>query len=553
MYIEMNPAGVSTKQDATKARQEYINNLRLEVSNLQKTKNALDVLESTGQTPSRPTDMRTQLQKYADIEKIKVDLHEQLKAIMDGTNATQVLTDLGRNPKDLFFVANRMAMLIPEFQSKYKLGTPYLVFLSTIRRMMKEESKKEQEDLGFQYSAKADEEKGNPRAIPIYEYDEDKHDPSGMNFKRAQSKKGVDRGTERRADKKTEETRKKREKIVNKKREAIDERRRTAEEKQRKKEEKHKKTRAESTQKRADNKMEEGKKKRETIIEKKRNTRKRKAAGGDTDEDEPPKKRANLNIIEEIPHLEGSGFENEKKTYLVDYLRNNPVTHLSLPGIKQQYTASKIMALKSDKTGFNVDKLYKKYHRTGSGIETKPKPTNIIFGGGVKVHRQKVDIDSENAIVPKERYSQFGRYIINNHRLNDQVIMLRSPKGGNIAQLPTQKVSKNLIKAVSKMVNGGSLEYDDIDKLNEQEKDHLHSIVNKSHLGDKFKVPKPDECKIDKENHRFEVLKGEILAGNNSQTAIKEFKLLIVKLMNEQRLPRRQGTEILTDLTTLGF
>jgi len=37
--------------------------------------------------------------------------------------------------------------------------------------MMKEESKKEQEDLGFQYSAKADEEKGNPRAIPIYEYD----------------------------------------------------------------------------------------------------------------------------------------------------------------------------------------------------------------------------------------------------------------------------------------------------------------------------------------------------------------------------------------------
>ena len=540
----MNPAGVSTKQDATKARQEYINNLRLEVSNLQKTKNALDVLESTGQTPSHPTDHRTQLQKYADIEKVKIDLYEQLKAIMDGTNATQVLTDLGRNPKELSFVANRMATLIPEFQSKYKLGTPYLVFLSTIRRMMKEESKNEQEDLGFQYSAKADEEKGNPRATPIYEYDD------------ASNKKGVERGTERRADKKTEEARKKREKRVQEKREAIDERRRIAEEKQRRKEEKHKKIRAESTRKRADNKMEEGKKKRKTIIEKKRNTRKRKAAGGDTDEDEPPKKKANLNIIEDISHVEGSGLESVKKTFLVDYLRNNPMKYLSLPGIKQQYTASKIMSLKSDKIGSTVDKLYKRYRRptgSGSGSGSGSNPKKIIFGGGVRVHRQKVDIDSEKAIIPKERYSQFGRYIINNHRLKDQIIMLRSPKGGNIAQLPTQKVSKNLIKAVSKMVNGVTLDYEDIDKLNEQEKDHLHSIVTKAHLGDKFKVPKPDECKIDKENHRFDVLKGEILSGNNSPTAIKEFKLLIVKLMNEQRLPRRQGTEILTDLTTLGY
>ena len=109
--------------------------------------------------------------------------------------------------------------------------------------------------------------------------------------------------------------------------------------------------------------------------------------------------------------------------------------------------------------------------------------------------------------------------------------MLRSKKGAAIPYLPTQKVSKSLIKAVSKIVNGGSLDYDDIDKLNPDEREHLHKIVNKSQLGDKFKIPQ--NCKVDEENNRFEILKGEILAGNNSPTAIKEFKLLIVRLMSK--------------------
>ena len=129
--------------------------------------------------------------------------------------------------------------------------------------------------------------------------------------------------------------------------------------------------------------------------------------------------------------------------------------------------------------------------------------------------------------------------------------MIRSKKGGGIPALPTEKVSKSLIKAVSKIIEGKSIDYNDIHELNDQEKEHLGNIVSKSHLADKFKIPKT--CKVDTENNRFEILKGEILAGNNSPSVIKEFKLLIVKLMNQNRLPRRQGTEILLDLTTLGF
>ena len=80
-------------------------------------------------------------------------------------------------------------------------------------------------------------------------------------------------------------------------------------------------------------------------------------------------------------------------------------------------------------------------------FKTTKKPSkNIIFGSGIKVHQRNVALDTNKAIIPKETYSQFGRYIINNHRLNDDVIMLRSKKGAAIPYIPTQKVSKNLIK-----------------------------------------------------------------------------------------------------------
>ena len=159
----MNPQSISTKEDALSARKEYINNLRLEVSNLQKVKNALDVLESTGQTISAPTDNRTQLEKYADLAKIKIILQEKLMEIMDGNNATQTITELSHNPSALRYAVNRIDTLIPYFQVKYRLGTPYLVFLNYIRIKMRALTEEEKRAYGFTFTAKDSEQKTNPK------------------------------------------------------------------------------------------------------------------------------------------------------------------------------------------------------------------------------------------------------------------------------------------------------------------------------------------------------------------------------------------------------
>ena len=51
----------------------------------------------------------------------------------------------------------------------------------------------------------------------------------------------------------------------------------------------------------------------------------------------------------------------------------------------------------------------------------------------------------------------------------------------------------------------------------------------------------------------FELMKGEIMAGNDNKDMIKKFKILLMKLSNTQQLPKSQVRDILFDLTSMGF
>ena len=44
-----------------------------------------------------------------------------------------------------------------------------------------------------------------------------------------------------------------------------------------------------------------------------------------------------------------------------------------------------------------------------------------------------------------------------------------------------------------------------------------------------------------------------LLAGNDNPDLIKDFKFLLMKLMTNGRIPRREGHDILSDLASLGY
>ena len=159
----------------------------------------------------------------------------------------------------------------------------------------------------------------------------------------------------------------------------------------------------------------------------------------------------------------------------------------------------------------------------------------------------------DKGIMETPRFLKFGKYLVNNHRLhNEDIFALKRPSGGNIVEIPSIKVSKGLGGVIKKMLGGAIPTYSDISKLSEPEKAYLHKISQKSNILDKFDIPAPAKDNMEKDIHQFEVMRGEIMAGNDSKELLKKFKLHILKLSKSGTLPKREVQEILEDLLELG-
>ena len=59
--------------------------------------------------------------------------------------------------------------------------------------------------------------------------------------------------------------------------------------------------------------------------------------------------------------------------------------------------------------------------------------------------------------------------------------------------------------------------------------------------------------KAEADLNRFQILKGEIQAGNDNKQLVKEFKVMLMKFMNDHTIPLKQGRDILLEITSMGL
>lgn len=147
----------------------------------------------------------------------------------------------------------------------------------------------------------------------------------------------------------------------------------------------------------------------------------------------------------------------------------------------------------------------------------------------------------------------FGRYFIDACKLEDEIIHLKKPCGSNVPEIPTRKVSKTIGNILKGVVGGKLPSYEDIEPLNDEERNYLHNVVRRAKLNNIVKIPTPDKKAQAAEMDRWELLRGEILAGNDNPELIKEFKVLLLKYIKEGRIPRREANEVLYELMALGL
>jgi hypothetical protein len=190
---------------------------------------------------------------------------------------------------------------------------------------------------------------------------------------------------------------------------------------------------------------------------------------------------------------------------------------------------------------------------TGHGIKRRrgrPKGCGIA-----KPYKETVKASTATTgIMESPRFVHFGKYLLNMHKLNNEgIFSLKQPSGGNIIGNPSIKISKNLSGVIKKMVGGGVPSFNELSQLSEPEKVYLHKVAKKSNIEDKFSIPTPSKDTEEKDMHQFEVMKGEIMSGNDNKEFIKKFKLLLMKLSKNGTLPKSEVNEILGDLVELGY
>ena len=143
----------------------------------------------------------------------------------------------------------------------------------------------------------------------------------------------------------------------------------------------------------------------------------------------------------------------------------------------------------------------------------------------------------------------FGKYEINKFRLNDSILMLRSKSNNTIPTIPPQKISKSIVDILKQVIIGGVPSFENIAGLDADDKELLHKIVRLSHV--ELSVPTPDLTKNQQDNHRFQLLRGQLVSGNNSKEIIKELKGLLLKFISAGTIPKAQANSVLFELMNL--
>jgi hypothetical protein len=147
-----------------------------------------------------------------------------------------------------------------------------------------------------------------------------------------------------------------------------------------------------------------------------------------------------------------------------------------------------------------------------------------------------------------------NKYYISNKLLNQNV--LRVSYKNNTVFIKNTKISNNIKKLLLKIiVNNKSVSKYEFKKLDDDDKNLLYNIVKKMKLPhDLIKnIAFQRTSKEDNMIQRFEVLKGQIIAGNNNLEMLNEFKLLINVLSKNDQIDKREAGEILIMLNELNM
>jgi hypothetical protein len=182
--------------------------------------------------------------------------------------------------------------------------------------------------------------------------------------------------------------------------------------------------------------------------------------------------------------------------------------------------------------------------RGGTGIRKSIKKyqpkDSLIRGRGIHIEDE-----------PK--FVEFGKYALSLKKLNDKRLDAKTLNGGSVKDLSNVPISEDMQDILNDLIDNKKFNEKHLHRLSASEKRIFKKLINGSGLYGKYKVKLVESEQEQKENERFLMLKGIYSAGNDSREVIQELKQLIIKFMNDGRLPRKEALEIIYELNVVSM
>ena len=167
----------------------------------------------------------------------------------------------------------------------------------------------------------------------------------------------------------------------------------------------------------------------------------------------------------------------------------------------------------------------------------------MVMGGRKPILIKKIGRGLEPVETPS--HIQFGKYLLHANNMNKSVLSVHHKGGGRVQSIPVQSMSEDLRDFIVEVLQNKKASQKLFSRLPLREQKLFEKMSKGAgvHHTLGLKPVKSDED--EKLEDRFEVLKGEWLAGNNSHELVRELRKIVIYFMEEGRLTKSQARELL--------
>lgn len=181
---------------------------------------------------------------------------------------------------------------------------------------------------------------------------------------------------------------------------------------------------------------------------------------------------------------------------------------------------------------FTERHIMKQFDKDSEGGRIRKRSTKTyIRGAGM--------IPAPGAREPSHNWQQFGRYVLSRNDLeNGSSVHIRYRNGQPVKNVGPKRVVGGSVGAIVRDIADGKAPQErHMSQITEDEREYLSGLVKTCNIAIPNGVKKTEKKTPKQKNHNeFEILKGQVLAGNDNPEIIKKFKNMLKKMVQSGQL-----------------